>query len=161
MSKQTQKEAVYSAVINVLSENGITVESGTDVSAVMNRTLRSQVNEILVQGFKSGTIELEKTFSDSELRAYVSGLQSNWLRKDKRLNGGTSYVAKSPGSRAGSGDAQLKALRALLSSLTNETERAEVQQHIDARVAEISSSKKTKTIDFSVLPAELASKFSS
>lgn len=160
MVKQSQKEAVYSAVMNVLSENGVQTESGTNVGNLMTRELRSQVNEILVQGFSSGSIELDRTFTDSELRAYVSGLQSNWLRKDKRLNGGVAYVAKNPGSRAGSGDAQLKALRALLSTLTDSDERAEVQQHIDARVAEISANKKTSTkIDFSILPAELAAKF--
>ena len=74
MSKQSQKEAVYSAVMNVLSENGITVESSTDVGTIMNRTLRAQVNQVLVEGFRSGSIELEKAFNDTELKAYVSGL---------------------------------------------------------------------------------------
>ena len=161
MSKQTQKEAVYSAVMNVLSENGVQVDSTTDISSVMTRELRSQVNEILVQGFSSGTIELEKSFSTSELRAYVSGLQSNWLRKDKRLNGGGTYVAKNPGSRAGSSDPQLKALRALLATVTQDEDRAEVEQHIAARIAEIDAGKKvTKKVDFSQLPPELAAKFS-
>jgi len=41
---------------------------------------------------------------DAKLRSYCSGLQSNWLRKDTRLNGGVKYVAKNPGSRAGSTD---------------------------------------------------------
>jgi hypothetical protein len=160
MTKQTQKEAVFSAITNVLSENGITVEEGTNVGPLMTRELRSQVNQILVEGFRNGTIELDREFNDSDLKAYVSGLQSNWIRKDKRLNGNVSYVAKNPGSRAGSGDPQLKAMRALLSTLTTEEEKAEVQSYIDARVKEIGASKaKTVSIDFSALPSDLASKF--
>ena len=160
MSKQSQKEAVFTAVSNVLSQNGTPIVEGEAVE--MNKELRAQVNAILFEGFRSGTIELDKTdISDSDLKGYVSGLQSNWLRKDKRLNGGTQYVAKNPGSRAGSGDAQLKAMRALMTTLTTESEKAEVQAYIDARVTEINASKAKKvTIDFSALPADLASKFS-
>lgn len=157
MSKFTQKEAVYNAITSVLSESNIEFAEGTDVSSLMTREIRSQVNQILFEGFRSGTVELDREFNDTELKAYVSGLQSNWIRKDKRLNGNTKYVAKNPGSRAGSGDAQLKAMRALLSTLTEESDRAEVQSHIDARVSEISASKAKKvTIDMSVLPADLA-----
>lgn len=160
MTKQSQKEAVFTAVSNVLSQNGTPVIEGKAVT--MTKELRAQVNAILFEGFRAGTIELDKTeISDSDLKGYVSGLQSNWLRKDKRLNGGTMYVAKNPGSRAGSGDAQLKAMRALLSTLTNEAERAEVEGYIATRVSEIQKSKvKSVSIDFSALPADLASKFS-
>lgn len=158
MSKMSQKEAVYSAVTSVLSENNISVSEGTDVSTVMTRELRSQVNAILVEGFNSGSVELDRTFNPSDLKAYVSGLQSNWLRKDKRLNGGAKYSAKNPGSRIGSGDAQLKAMRSLLSTLTDESERSEVQSHIDTRVNEIQAvkAKKSITVDFAALPADLA-----
>lgn len=147
----TQKEAVHAAVIAVC---------GTQDGAYSpTREQRAQISAILVEGFKAGKIQLEKEFSDQELKSYVSGLQSNWLRKDKRLNGGVAYVAKNPGSRQGSGDPQLKAMRALLSTLTDESERAEVQSHIDARVTELNASKIKTTVDFSALPAELAAKF--
>lgn len=157
MSKLSQKEAVYNAVTSVLSENNISVSEGTDVSTVMTRELRSQVNQVLFEGFRSGSVELDREFNDSDLKAYVSGLQSNWLRKDKRLNGGAKYSAKNPGSRIGSSDPSLKAMRALLTTLTTESDRAEVQAAIDTRVSEIQASKVKKvTIDTSVLPAELA-----
>ena len=152
MNKMTQKEAVYQAVVNVTGFNG-------EGSCTPSKEQRAQVNAILFEGFKSGKIELEREFSDSDLKAYVSGLQSNWLRKDKRLNGGTQYVAKNPGSRAGSSDPQLKAMRTLLSTLTDETEKQEVQSYIDARIKEISVEKQAKTVDFSALPADLAAKF--
>lgn len=152
--KQTQKEAVFQAVKNVVGEQ--------DGAYTPTKEQRAQVNNILFEGFRNGTIELDKTeISDSDLKSYVSGLQSNWLRKDKRLNGGTMYVAKNPGSRAGSGDASLKAMRTLLASVSTDSEKAEIQSYIDARLAEISVSKaKTVTIDYSVLPADLAAKFS-
>lgn len=158
MSQVTQKAAVYTAVVSVLTEAGIKFEDGMNVTPHMTRELRSQVNAILFEGFKSGSIQLDRAFSDSELKAYVSGLQSNWLRKDSRLNGDTKYVAKNPGSRQGSGDAQLKAMRALLNSLTSEEDKAEVQQAIDARIADITKTK-TPSINFEVLPESLKAKF--
>jgi hypothetical protein len=161
MSKNSQKDAVFSAIIAVLSENGIAFEENTNVNTLMNKDLRSQVNNILVEGFKSQTIELDKTCTDTELKKYSSSLQSNWLRKDKRLNGGIIYAIKNPGSRTGSGDASLKAMKTLLETLETEEERAEVQSFIDARLADVQTSKakQPKVIDFSVLPAALAAKF--
>lgn len=160
MSKLSQKEAVYNAVTSVLNENNISVSEGTHVSTLMTRELRSQVNQILFESFRSGTVQLDREFSDTDLKAYVSGLQSNWLRKDKRLNGNVSYVAKNPGSRVGSSDPSLKAMRALLSTLTTEAEKAEVQGYIDTKVAEIQATKAIKkvSIDINALPAELRSK---
>lgn len=158
MSKMSQKEAVFSAVTSVLAENNISVAEGTDVSTLMTRELRSQVNQVLFEGFRNGSVELDREYNDSDLKAYVSGLQSNWLRKDKRLNGGATYSAKNPGSRIGSSDPQLKAMRALLTTDISAEEKAEVQQHITARVSEIQASKVKKvTIDASVLPASLQS----
>jgi hypothetical protein len=148
-----QKEAVFQAVCNVTGHKG---EGQVNIS----KEQRAQVNQILFESFRSDSIELDRQYDDSQLKAYVSGLVSNWLRKDKRLNGGITYVAKNPGSRAGSADPQLKAMRTLLSTLTDESEKAEVQGHIDARIAEINATKITKVIDFSALPAELRAKFS-
>ena len=160
MSKITQKEAVFNAVTSVLNENNVEVSEGTNVNTLMNKELRSQVNAILFEGFRGETIELDRQFSDSELKGYVSGLQSNWLRKDKRLNGGIAYVAKNPGSRVGSSDQSLKAMRTLFSTLTTPEDKAEVQGYIDARISEIQASKvKAVSIDASMLPADLAAKF--
>ena len=156
MSKLSQKEAVFQAVTSVLTENKISYTEATDIGTIMTRELRGQVNAILFEGFKSETIELDGTRTDSDLKGYVSGLQSNWLRKDKRLNGGNKYSAKNPGSRVGSSDPQLKAMRALLTTLTLEEDRAEVQLAIDARIEQIQSSKvKSVSIDTAALPEEL------
>jgi hypothetical protein len=152
-----QKEAVYSAVTSVLADEG--VHSEGDVSAHMTKERRSQVNSILFEGFRSGKISLDREFTDAELKAYVSGLQSNWLRKDTRLNGGVQYVPKNPGSRMGSGDAQLKALKSLLKIKSEPSEVAEIQQFIAKREAELRSAKaKSVTVNVDDLPAELRAK---
>jgi hypothetical protein len=161
MSPTSQNEAVFSAVTSVLAENNITVKDGESFSTYLSREFRAQVTNILVEGFNSGSIVLGKKFAtEADLRTYCSGLTSNWLRKDPRLNGGVKYEAKNPGSRVGSSDASLKAMRLLLSTQTNASDKATIQSHIDARVAEIKASKKpVKQIDFSALPAALAEKY--
>lgn len=154
---QTQKEAVFTAVTSVLSEANVVVNEGENYAAHLNREFRAQITSILVEGFKSGTIALDKEFaSESDLRTYCSGLTSNWLRKDSRLNGGMKYVAKNPGSRVGSSDAQLKAMRALFSTQTDPAKQAEIQAFIDSRVQQIKASRKpAKTINVADLPEEL------
>ena len=157
MSKMTQKEAVFQAITNVLKQDGIRFEPGNKVGATMTREHRAAVNSILFQGFKTGDIELETPFAnDSDLKSYVSGLQSNWLRKDPRLNGGGKYTPKNVGSRAGQGDTKLKALRQLLSTQTDPKAKSEIQGYIDQRMAEIRASKKPAvTIDVNALPSAL------
>ena len=160
--KMNQKEAVYSAVMQVLREHGIRVGDGAAVNKHMTRELRAEVNGILFQGFKANKIELDTEFNtDQKLKEYVSGLQSNWLRKDTRLNGGGKYVPKNPGSKANSGDAQLKSLRALLSTVQSPKEKAEIQGYIEKRQAEIQAAKTKVSVDFSVLPPALAQRYAS
>jgi len=141
-NKMSQKEAVFSAVTNVCGE--------TDGAYSPTKDERASVNQILFEGFRNGTIEYKgdvSALSDSDLKGYVSGLQSNWLRKDKRLNGNVQYVAKNPGSRAGSTDPQIKAMRVLLSTQEDPTKRAEIQAFIDKRLAEIKPAKVTELTD--------------
>jgi hypothetical protein len=51
-------------------------------------------------------------------------------------------------------------MRALLATLTDPDERAEVQSYIDARLNELNAHKIKSTVDFSALPEELRAKFS-
>ena len=131
MSQISQKEAVFSAVSAVLQQNGIAFEPGTNVASLMTRELRAQVNQRLLASFKSGTVKLDREYNDADLKAYVSGLQSNWLRKDTRFNSGGTVKAKKPQ------DPQLKALYSLM-QIAPEADRPEIQSHIDARLVEIS-----------------------
>jgi len=147
-----QGDAVYQAIVNVCGE----VEGAYSP----DKEQLAQVREILWEGFKAGKIVLGKTYTDEQLRGYIPGLINNWIRKDKRLNGGVQYVAKNPGSRVGSSDPQVKALRALLTTKTDPTEVAEIEGYLTARLAELKSkSTKTVEINFDALPAELATKY--
>lgn len=157
---KSQREAVFAATIEVLGE---TFEEGMNVDETITKEQRSQVMDIVCDGFRSGHTEFADTPSNKEklqnpakLRAYVSGLVSNWYRKDTRLNGGEKYVAKNPGSRAGSTDPQLKALRALAGQFKGTEKGAEIQKHIDARLQVIAAEKaKQITVNIDMLPADL------
>ena len=153
-----QKEATYAAILSVLANAGIKHEDGMDVGPHMDKSRRAIVNDILFHSFRAGEIKLDREFTDKDLKTYVSGLQSNWIRKDTRLNGGAKYEAANPGSRAGSGDATLKAMRNLLVTLENADDKAEVQGHIDAHLETIAKSK-VKSIDWTKLPPELLAKY--
>jgi len=155
MSNQiSQKEAVFSAVVSVLQSNNISLSSSTDSAlTIMSRSsnLRQAVNVILVNGLTDGSISFGKTgLSQSEIRSYASALQSNWLRKDSRLNGGVSTSIKSASpkkersvltapkvNKAVKNDTQLKALRSLLKIKTDPNEIAEIEGFINKRMSEI------------------------
>jgi hypothetical protein len=162
-NKQSQREAVFSTIVSVLADHGVSFQEGTNVQPHMTKEVRAEVSAILVDGFSNGTIELATPYADSaKLKAYTSGLISNWVRKDSRLNGNTKYSAKNPGSRRGSSDPQMKALKALFSQATTDEDKEEIQGYIDERLLVIEAGKKKSTpIDFSVLPASLAAKFAS
>lgn len=141
-----QGDAVYQALVNVCGE--------FDGKCEPTKEQRASVKQILFDGFKAGSIVLNKEYTDEQLSEYIPGLISNWLRKDKRLNGGVQYVPTNPGSRTGSSDPQIKAMRALLTTKSDPSERAEIQGFIDARVATL---KPAKTVELNVadLPTEL------
>lgn len=156
-----QKEAVKAAITSVLGE----FNSESSVSSLLTKSVRASITNKLVEQFQNGEIDQKPSFAAKvannlpALRAYVSGLISNWVRKDSNLNGGVAYTPKSPGSRKGQGDPQLKALRALHSQATTDGDREEIQGYIDARVEEIATSKNShKVVDYSALPPELAAK---
>lgn len=142
-----QKDAVFNAVAAV---RGATEFNG---AVELSKDERAAVQSALVAGFQAGAIGYQGDAADTaKLTNYVSGLVSNWLRKDKRLNGGTQYVAKNPGTRTGAGDESLKAMRTLLSATTDSEARAEIQAEIDKRVGEL---KPKKTINAAALPESL------
>lgn len=143
----TQKDAVFSAVTQILASNNVSFQSGsTDVSTLLTRELRAQINTRLETDFRSGSVEMSddaksKLNDTAELRAYISGLVSNWVRKDPRLNGGTTVATTSTttvSAKTLRNDAQLKALRAFLSAQVDPLRRQEIQGYIDQRIAELS-----------------------
>lgn len=159
---KTQKEAVYCAVMGIFEDQGIEFTEGQVVENVFTSEMRSTLSETIKTGFKTKQIVFEDTpanhaklADDAKLSAYVSGLISNWFRKDKRLNGNVQYIAKNPGSRTGSTDPQLKALRALLVKVGSTPDAPRVIAAIDKRLAELKPRPEAVEIDMSALPAEL------
>jgi hypothetical protein len=149
-----QSDAVVAAVTTVMGQ-----QESYDWSEVKPHL--NEIMAILTEGFMSGNIQLsdENKRNPEWLRKYVPGLVNNHVRKDKRLNGGTEYIAKNPGSRQGAGDAQLKALRSLLASgaVTSPEDIAEIEAAISKRQDEL---KPQVTVDYSALPEALRAKYS-
>jgi hypothetical protein len=159
---QNQREATYNAIVTVLSNSNVTFQSGSDVKSVLTSEHKKKVKEILMTGFKNGTIASTPDFistkmsSDSELSKYCSGLISNWIKKDSRLNGNTKYQVVNKGLRAGSGDSQVKELRKLLKATSGTDAEQEVTEALNARLAQIKATKSpTSQIDIDSLPENL------
>lgn len=142
----TQGEAVYNAVVEILGGEKPTGR------VELTDTQLAQVEERVFMAFKNGETVHSKNPDDAALKKYVPGLVNNWLRKDLRLNGGTPYTAKNPGSRSGGGDEAVKAMKTLLSMTTDPEARTAIQLEIDKRIAEL---KPKVEIDIEKLPESL------
>ena len=127
----TQGEAVFQAVSEVVG----TTEH--DMAVTLSKEDLEAVHSKVFLAFASGQCVHSKNPNEAQLLKYIPGLVNNWLRKDPRLNGNTKYVAKNPGSRSGSGDECIKAMKSLLSITTDPEARVQIQTAIDARLAEI------------------------
>ncbi len=152
-----QKQAVINAVLSLLPN----YEMGGEVilSDVLNDGLKTECRALLFEGFRTGNIQFKETFQkkvdiDAELKKYVSGLLNNWIRKNPEFNAGNSYVAKNPGSRAGSGDESVREMRKLFRTTADLEAKAEIQEAIDARIAIIKPSAVT-TINAEAIPEHL------
>jgi hypothetical protein len=140
-----QRTAVFTVVSSVCKVNGTKVEPTKEQLKV--------IHDQVFKAFKSGDVDYKGGIpNDEKLIKYIPGLVNNWLRKDLRLNGGTEYVTKNPGSRSGSKDEQLQAMRALLAASTSSDARTQIQAAIDARMAELKPQVK---IDITKLPEHL------
>jgi hypothetical protein len=138
MSKLNQRESVYVSTMNVLADKSINFDDGQTPTAaeLVTKDMRQSIVACVTQSIISGETEFSaeataKHDTEAKVRGYVSGLVNNWFRKDTRLNGNVKYTVKSPGSRAGAGDEQLKALKALRSTKADDQEALQV---IDAAI---------------------------
>ena len=110
-----QKEAVFQAIKEI--KRG---EVDKDTPVQLTKQEKQLAAEKLFEGFKKGRVAYNHDMpSDDKLLLYISGLVSNWLRKDKRLNGQVNYTPRRPGTRSniasveGVEPEQLQALRQL------------------------------------------------
>lgn len=155
-----QRQATVSAIISVLNQRGIeyTFNESEIVSEILTSDDKSKIVDMLCEGFLSNKIDMSEEgkakyyHNPSELRKYTVGLLNNWIRKAPEFNRGMGYVTKNPGSRKGSGDETMKALRELLKITTDATVRSEIQAEIDKRLEEI---KPKVEINLDALPAHL------
>lgn len=129
----TQGEAVYIAVRAVFSELDIIPATGT-----WSADQKERVFGMLLTSFRTGQWAKNSGGQDNDaLLKYIPSLVNNHVRKDLRLNGGVKYEAKNPGSRSGSGDESVKAMRALLAITTDAAAKVAIQAEIDKRVLEL------------------------
>ena len=155
MSKFNQKEGVYQAVC------AVTEQDSFDSAVELTSDERASVVQIVTHGLMSGEIEFSdsakaKYDTEAKARGYTSGLVSNWLRKDKRLNGGVQHTIGNPGSRAGAGDPILKNLKLFKSTLTDPEHIAAVDAEIEKRQVALKAERTKKVdIDLSLIPDDL------
>ena len=154
-----QKDSVFAAVTTVLEESGQEING----AVTLTKDQRSQVVSMVASSLMSGETEFSSEASAKydtldKVKSYTVGLVNNWLRKDTRLNGGSKYQPKNPGSRQGSSDPVIKELKKLLSTLTEEDQREAVQNEINTRQAELQASRqaaKKVSINSDLLPEHL------
>jgi hypothetical protein len=150
-----QKSAVFNAVCSVLGQESF------DSAIELSKEDRATVIEMVAEGFTAHEVELsegarEKYDSPAKLKTYTNGLVSNWVRKDKRLNGGVQHTIQNPGSRAGSGDKVIKELKKLRSTFTEADQIEACDAEIEKRMAKIKAEKaKNVEIDYSLIPEDL------
>lgn len=140
-----QKEGVFEAVSKVFANEPANGKWTSEQSKA--------VYALVFAMFKRGEIEYKGGLpDDAKLNKYIPGLVNNWVRKDTRLNGGTKYETKRPGSRTGSGDEMLKNLKLLLAVSTDPDTKAKVQAAIDERITAL---KPKVEINSAALPESL------
>ncbi len=163
-----QREGVYTATLNVLAEAGINFDDGQPggVEAVVTKEHRAQIIGIVTSAILSGEVEMSaegraKYSDEAKMKGYVGGLVSNWFKKDKRLNGNVTHAISNPGSRAGAGDEQLKALKALRATRAEDPSAvAAIDAAIAERKAELAQAKAPVLSDemLALIPSDLRSK---
>lgn len=92
----SQKDAVYQATQAVLEDRNLNLEDSQDIREVIGEDMdaRRQIRDLVLKALQDGQVALGETKSGDpgSMRAYATGLISNWFRKDRRLNGGHRYV---------------------------------------------------------------------
>jgi hypothetical protein len=153
----SQKDAVFNAIQSVFSQAGKSI----DGKISLTKEERATVTQIVTAGIEEGSVSFSdesrvKYPTTADVKGYVSGMVGNWLTKDKRLNGGSKYQAKNPGSRTGQGDDVMRNLKALRDQLTNSEHIEAVEEKIKERTNELNAAKTKKVeVDFSQIPADL------
>jgi hypothetical protein len=154
-----QVDAVIEAVMKVKPDFKQHSDKGNEI---IIDDIRKQVCEIVTEGILNGDIDYNKDEKNiKEVKSYVPGMVSNWLRRNKVLNGDVNAKAAKPGSRLGVGDEELKTLRDLRKTQVEPEILAEVDKYIKARLSMLKKEKqvvKQADINIDALPKHLKNK---
>lgn len=159
----SQSDSVVFCAKQVLGES---FRSGTPILDYITKDEAAAVVDLVTKSIQEFETDLsaqarEKFADPKKLRSYVVGMVNNWFRKGKELNGGSKYEIKNPGSRQGTGDAQLKELKILRKALADRNASPEslekVDEAIQARLIEIAPVQTAKKIEVNLelIPAHL------
>ena len=156
-----QRQATVNTILSVFADSKgheYELNSESPISEQLTTEDKAKIRDLMFIAFRPGKVDYRADFQakvddDKELKSYVSGLVNNWLRKAPELNNGETYKAKNPGSRQGSSDESIKAMKMLLSVTTDLGARAAIEQAIADRQEEI---KPTKTeVNMDAIPESL------
>ena len=157
MKSISQADAVFQATSEVVGEFDARTPIVEQINDGQFDSIVARVCTMFTDGvtaFKPTPANEEKLRNPAKLKSYVSGLVNNHHRKDRRLNGGTAYVPKNPGSRAT--NPELRELKKLLPSLEGDATKFEaVQARIEEIQAEIAMAKPKATVDLSKISPDL------
>lgn len=154
-----QKTAVTNAVLSLFPDYAMGGE--VKLSMLLTKESKDNIKSIVFAGFQANEISmsdaavLKYSGNEAGLKKYSNGLVDNWLRKNPDFNAGEKYEIKNKGSRAGSGDETVRALRALKKTTTDSEVLAEIETALQARLAEIKPAAKAVEINVEALPEHL------
>ena len=154
-----QVDAVIEAVMQVMPEFKQHSDKGNEIIV---GDIRKQVCKIVIDGILSGEVDYGPDHTNvKEVRDYCPGMVSNWLRRNKILNGDVNAKAAKPGSRLGVGDVALKTLRDLRKTQIEPEIVSEIDKYIKQRLSVLKKEKqnvKQADINLDALPAHLRDK---
>lgn len=155
----SQKEAVYVAVKDILEANGKSIKTTEPVALSISE--RAAVVQYIADLIASSQAYFSpnaaaKYSTEKDIKKYVSGLVSNWLRRDPRLNGGSASAVASQSESKKEPDTVLKNLKNLLHNVKGNPEaEAEILKEIEKRSAGIKADKIAGKIDKDSIPEHL------
>ena len=152
-----QDRAVYNAVVSFYRDSNKFFEDGNKVELTQDE--RKTIVQIISQGLQNGSIKMsesakKKHDTPKKIHNYATGLVSDRLRKDKRLNGNVKHTVENPGSRIPARFADDKILIDLKEYKKKycftAQQKAEANNGIKNRIAELRA-EELKDVDMSVV----------
>lgn len=89
--KMSQKEAVEYFAVKVLKDRGVeyALNISEPIKDILNSEDKFKINDMILNGIVNGEIEYSKSVANlDEIKKYITGLVSNFLRKSSNLNQG-------------------------------------------------------------------------